>query len=139
MIIFKKLKKKITIKYSNKSLLFILVGFINTIFGISIFPIIYYLSESLHYNFLVTLSTILAVTFSYSTHKVYVYKTKKNFVNELKKYLPFQFLFYLINLVLMNIGVEILNFNVLYTQIGITTGIAIISFFIYEKVVFSSK
>lgn len=119
--------------------MFILVGFINTIFGISIFPIIYYLSESLHYNFLVTLSTILAVTFSYSTHKVYVYKTKKNFVNELKKYLPFQFLFYLINLVLMNIGVEILNFNVLYTQIGITTGIAIISFFIYEKVVFSSK
>jgi putative flippase GtrA len=133
------IKKKITAKYSSKPLLFIFVGLINTIFGISIFPIIYYFSESLHYNFLVTLSTILAVTFSYSTHKVFVFKTKKNFINELKKYLPFQFLFYLINLVLINIGVGILKCNLLYTQIGITIGIAIISFFIYEKIVFSSK
>ena len=133
------IKKKIIAKYSNKPLLSIFVGFINTIFGISIFPIIYYFSESLHYNFLVTLSTILAVTFSYSTHKFFVFKTKKNFINELKKYLPFQFLFYLINLALLNIAVEILKFNLLYTQIGITLGIAIISFFIYEKIVFSSK
>ena len=133
------IKRKITAKYSNKPLLFIFVGLINTIFGISIFPIIYYFSESLHYNFLITLSTILAVTFSYSTHKVFVFKTKKNFINELKKYLPFQFLFYLMNLVLINIGVGILKYNLLYTQIGITIGIAIISFFIYEKIVFSSK
>ena len=133
------IKKKLIAKYSNKPLLFIFVGLINTIFGISIFPIIYFLVEGLHHNFLVTLSTILSVAFSYSTQKVFVFKTKKNFTNELKKYLPFQFLFYLMNLVLINIGVNFLKFNLLYTQVGITIGIAIISFFIYEKIVFSSK
>ncbi len=133
------IKKKLIAKYSNKPLLFIFVGLINTIFGISIFPIIYFLVEGLHHNFLVTLSTILSVAFSYSTQKVFVFKTKKNFTNELKKYLPFQFLFYLMNLVLINIGVNLLKFNLLYTQVGITIGIAIISFFIYEKIVFSSK
>jgi putative flippase GtrA len=133
------IKKKLIAKYSNKPLLFIFVGLINTIFGISIFPIIYFFAESLHHNFLVTLSTILSVAFSYSTQKFFVFKTKKNFSNELKKYLPFQFLFYLINLVLLNIGVNLLKYNLLYTQVGITIGIAIISFFIYEKIVFSSK
>ena len=133
------IKKKLIAKYSNKPLLFIFVGLINTIFGISIFPIIYFLVEGLHHNFLVTLSTVLSVAFSYSTQKVFVFKTKKNFTNELKKYLPFQFLFYLMNLVLINIGVNLLKFNLLYTQVGITIGIAIISFFIYEKIVFSSK
>ena len=133
------IKKKLMAKYSNKPLLFIFVGLINTIFGISIFPIIYVFAESLNHNFLVTLSTILSVAFSYSTQKAFVFKTKKNFSSELKKYLPFQFLFYLINLILINIGVNLLKYNLLYTQVGITIGIAIISFFIYEKIVFSSK
>jgi len=119
---------------------YLIVGFINTLFGY--FNMIYlYTQLSYHYSTLLisVVSGIITITFSYLSYKIFVFKTKGDWISEyLKVYIVYGFTF-IISIVLTVIMIDNLGISVWVTQ-GITILIGIlVSYFGHLKFTFIKK
>ncbi len=87
---------------------YLLVGGWNTIFGYFTFVLLYFLfSQRIHYLFLLVISNILSITNAYIGYKIFVFKTKGNYVRE---YLRFYLVYggvMLLNFIALPIIVEL--------------------------------
>jgi len=120
--------KKLIKKHEEK-IRFLLAGGWNTVFGYFAYATLYYLfSAKIHYMLLLIVSYVLAITNSYISYKVFVFKTKGNV---LKEYIRFYFVYgasLLINLILMPILVEICHIHPLIAPILLLVITVIISY-----------
>ena len=98
--------KRFYTKHRDK-IWYLLVGAWNTLFGYLVFVALYFLlAEKINYMFLVIISNILAITNAYIGYKIFVFKTRGNY---LKEYLRFYVIYggaIALNLVLLPILVE---------------------------------
>ena len=120
---------------------FILAGIINTVFGLSAYPIIYYslAKFNLHYLVILFISQVICITFSYATNKVFVFKTTGNVWSEYIKFSSFYLSYFLVNLGALPFMVEILKMNPIFAQIIFTFVVAISSFFWHSKISFAKN
>ena len=67
----------------NKLKSYLYVGIVNTIVGLSVFPILYFVlfEFNFHYLQILTGSYIISVLFAYMTNKGYVFKTSGNYIS----------------------------------------------------------
>lgn len=119
---------------------YLIVGFINTLFGY--FNMIYlYTQLSYHYSTLLisVVSGIISITFSYLSYKIFVFKTKGDWISEyLKVYIVYGFTF-IIGIVLTIIMIDNLGISVWVTQgIIILIGI-LVSYLGHLKFTFIKK
>jgi putative flippase GtrA len=92
--------KEITDVLQNKKFKnYIYIGIINTIFGLAIFPILYFSLSNLqlHYLTILTLCYLISVIFAYTTNKIYVFKTSGNYLPELIKFSSYNVFVYILN------------------------------------------
>ncbi len=84
----------------DKRIRFLIVGGINTLWGIAAYPILYLILNPLGVNYLVTLVLAYAVSiaFSFTTQKYLVFRTKGKHVRELAKFLGLQCVILVLNL-----------------------------------------
>ena len=89
-----------------------MVGGWNTVFGYLAFVALYYLLNTwIHYLIVVVLAHILAITNAYVGYKIFVFKTKGNYLREyLRFYVVYGFAL-LLNLILLPLVVEILHIS----------------------------
>lgn len=120
---------------------FILMGIVNTAFGLSVYPTLYYSLArfNLHYLLILLISQAICVTFSYVTNKIYVFKTTGNFVNEYIKFSSFYLLTFLVNMTALPLMVEVLKMSPISGQILFTFFVVVLSFFWHSKISFSIK
>ena len=107
---------------------YLLVGGWNTVFGYLAFVALYLLlAKQIHYLILLVLANILSITNAYLGYKIFVFKTKGNYVRE---YLRFYLVYgatLLLNLLFLPICVNFLGISPVLAQGG----------FIFVNVIFS--
>jgi putative flippase GtrA len=79
---------------------FLLVGALNTIVGLSVFPALYFFAIPLqiHYLSILVISQILCVSFSFMTSKFLVFQISENYLRESAKFISFHLTLFLLNL-----------------------------------------
>lgn len=120
---------------------YLLVGGLNTVIGLSVFPALYFLTKSyqLHYMVVLGISQVVCVTIAFFTNKYFVFKTEGNHLSEYLKFAAFYSAYFVINLIVMPILVEIAGMNPVKSQILISIGIIISSYFWHSKITFAPK
>lgn len=62
---------------------FFIIGVWNTLFGVLVFSLLYYFfGQRINYMFLVVVANMLAITNAYIFYKVFVFKTRGNYLAE---------------------------------------------------------
>lgn len=116
---------------------YLIAGGWNTLFGYLNFVILYYFFEQyVHYTILVVISYILSITNAYICYKLFVFRTKGNW---LKEYLRFYMVYgvaFAVNMALLVVMVERWKLGILLSQVVINTVIVMISYVGHKKVSF---
>jgi putative flippase GtrA len=117
---------------------YLIVGAFNTAVGLAAFPILYFALERLniHYMGLLIVSQIICVTSAFFTNKYLVFRTKGNHAREFIRFSSFYMTYFLINLVLTPLLVEVQGLNPVITQLAISVGVVLSSFIWHRKVTF---
>ena len=120
---------------------YLVVGGINTVIGLSAFPALYFLTKSyqLHYMVVLAISQVFCVTGAFFTNKYLVFRTQGNHLSEYLKFSAFYSAYFVINLIVMPILVEFAGMNPVKSQILISIGIIISSYFWHSKITFAPK
>lgn len=132
--------KSLITKHRNK-IEYLLVGGVNTVIGLSAFPALYFLTKSykLHYMVVLAVSQILCVTIAFFTNKYFVFRTKGNYLSEYMKFSAFYSAYFVINLIVMPVLVEMAGMSPVKSQILISIGIIISSYFWHSKITFVTR
>lgn len=131
LILMTKLYNLINIIWKQQFLRFLAVGALNTIFGYSVFALLFYFG--LHYALAVLFSTIIGVLFNFFTTGRIVFQNRNNCLLTL---FIISYLFtYSINLGILKV-LKYFNFNMYLAQASVLMPIAILTYFIQKKFVF---
>ena len=119
---------------------FLIVGALNTAFGLSVFPALYYLADSLklHYIAILVVSQSVCVSFSFLTQKYFVFQTSGYFFRESIKFLVFHISFFFANLAALPFFVEIAGMCPVFGQTLFTFLVIISSYYWHSRVTFST-
>lgn len=72
---------------NNQKIRYLLIGGINTVFGYFVTVFLYYsLTNSLHTLAILALANIVAISFSFFTNKMVVFKTRNKWMSEYLRY-----------------------------------------------------
>lgn len=120
---------------------FVMVGVLNTIFGLAVFPTLYFLMAPLrlHYLGVLSISQIICVTFSFVTTKYLVFRTSGNHVNEYAKFASFHFIYFLVNLAVLPLMVEGLFMSPIWAQLLFSITVIVSSYFWHSRVSFAQQ
>ncbi|MGB0697033.1 MAG: GtrA family protein [Rhodospirillaceae bacterium] len=120
---------------------FVIVGGANTVFGLVSFPILYFLLHPLgmHYMFILIISQTLGILVSYTTNKLFVFRTKGNIIREFMTFSSFHLIIFALNLAALPTMVELLEMHPVISQVLFAGIIIVSSYFWYSKVTFKHK
>lgn len=129
------------LKIEEKKLRFLIIGGVNTLFGICAFSTLYYLLQNLHLHYLIILfiAQLIAINFSYFSNKLLVFQTEGNFRNEYPKFFFYQMLVFILNLGPFAALVEITEVHPIIVQIFLTCLTVLISYIYYNRFTFVKK
>lgn len=122
----------------RQKIYFLLVGGLNTAFGLAAYPLIYWLTRPLNIGYLWVLgmSQLICVTFAFFTNKNMVFKTKGNHMAEFRKFISFHASIFALNLLLLPVLVEWLSMPPVIGQTLFSIIIITSSYFWYSRVTF---
>ena len=96
---------------------YLIVGGWNTVFGFMAFVGLYYfLGEIFHYISILTISYVASISNAYVFYKIFVFKTKGNYLKEYLRFYLVYGLVYAMNILLLPLFVEILKINIIIAQ-----------------------
>jgi len=121
----------------QQKLLFLVVGGYNTVFGYLLFCLLQiYLQDRLHYLIILTISHFLSVINSFLSFKIFVFKTKDNWLLEYRK-ANLVYLFYLLNnFWLLWLLVNIFHCNKFLAQLLCIVILTIMIYFLHKNFVY---
>jgi putative flippase GtrA len=102
----------------KKKLRFLLTGVVNTIVGLSVYPLLYMLFNPIGLGYMgaLFLAQVISITFSFVSIKYFVFKTKGNIKKEYVKFFMFYGICIALNLIYLPLAVELLNFSPIMSQ-----------------------
>jgi putative flippase GtrA len=111
---------------SHKKIRFIIAGGINTAFGLSVYPLIYFFLEPFGIGYIKALfiASIISITFSFLTSKYYVFN--------------FYGFYFSINLICLPILVEVLKITPIISQTLFSIFIIVTSYYWHNFVTFKN-
>ena len=118
---------------------YLIVGGVNTVFGFALFTGVFLLFEyKFNYLAIFVFCQVVAVLFSHSMQRRFVWRTDVAYHVELFKFSASYFFISVINLLLLAVAKERLNFPVLYSQYTIGFLLILAMYFIQKKWVFKA-
>ena len=117
---------------------FLVVGGLNTAFGIGIFPLLFSLLEplKLHYLIVLVISWFFATSLSFITNRHLVFRSVGNLLGEYLRFIPYHALILVFNLVLLPIALRYSTTNVVVLQIIYTCAVVVLTYFWYKNITF---
>lgn len=122
----------------EKKLRFLIVGSINTMVGLSVYPILYVVFSPVGFGYIqvLLLAQIPCITFSFITNKYFVFRTKGNLTKEYAKFSIFHMTLLLINLIFLPTLVEVLRINPIVSQTLFVILVIVTSFIWHNSITF---
>jgi putative flippase GtrA len=119
---------------------YLLAGGLNTVVGLSVYPMLYYLASSLelHYLIILVISQLVCIAFSFLTSKFLVFRTSGNYRQEFWRFLTFHAFYFLLNLVVLPILVDFVGLNPVWAQTIFALLIIVSSYFWHSRYTFTS-
>lgn len=119
---------------------YLIVGAINTVFGLMLYPILYLILQPLNINYLYILiiSQAIGISFAFITHKHFVFKTIGNTKKEYSKFLTFHLIYLGINLMILPYMVMSWRFNPMVAQTFFAGAVIVTSYFWHNRITFKS-
>lgn len=120
---------------------FLFAGALNTVIGLSVYPILFFLLRPmrLHYLVILTFSQIICISFAYLTNKFLVFKTSGNYLKESGKFLTFHLIYYLINLAVLPMLVEFGGMKPVWAQTLFAMLVIVTSYFWHSRITFYTR
>ena len=115
----------------EKKLRFLIAGGVNTLVGLSVYPLLYLLLEPLGWGYIqvLLLAQVICITFSFISNKYFVFKTKGNFHKEYAKFFLFYALYLALNLLCLPLLVEKVGISPIISQTLFSVAIIVSSYF----------
>jgi putative flippase GtrA len=128
------------IRLHQTKLRFLLVGALNTAFGLAAYPALYFSLTPLGFHYLVVLgiAQIVCVTFSFLTTKFMVFRTSGNYLREAGKFAFFHLSYFIANLIALPVLVEVVHMPPVYGQTAFASLVVVSSYFWHSKITFAS-
>jgi putative flippase GtrA len=122
----------------NKKLRFLIAGGVNTLVGLSIYPILYLILEPIGVGYIkiLLLAQVISITFSFITSKYFVFKTKGNSRKEYIKFFIFYGFYGALNLLCLPFFVEVLKITPIISQALFSIAIIVTSYFWHNFITF---
>jgi putative flippase GtrA len=122
----------------SKKMRFLIAGGVNTLVGLSVYPLLYLSLEPLDFDYLkiLIISQLICITFSFVTNKYFVFKTQGNIHAEYTKFFVFHVFYFLLNLICLPVLVEVLEMNPIIAQTLFSVFIIVTSYFWHNFVTF---
>jgi len=135
-----KLQDWFSAKLGDERVRYLLVGGVNTMFGFILFTVTYLVfSNQLSYLVIFLISQFVAVAFSHFTQRHYVWRSTKEYKNELVKFSASYVLVSILNLVLLAIAVDLFAWSVLVSQYSIGIVLILGNYFTQKHWVFRNS
>lgn len=126
--------------YHHEKINYLLIGGWNTLLGYLIFVALYYLfRQIIHYLILLIISNILSITNAYISYKIFVFKTRRNYLRE---YLRFYVVYggaFALNFILLPVCVELFHIQPVIAQGVLMFLTVIFSYFGHKNYSFKKK
>jgi putative flippase GtrA len=132
---------KALIARHETKLRFIMVGGFNTLFGLAAYPVLFFVLKPLHLHYLVVLvlAYCVCIVFSFSTIKLLVFRTKGQQGREFGRFVTFNVLYLLLNLLALPVLVEFLGLSPVWGQMMFATLLVVSSYFWHSHITFSRQ
>jgi putative flippase GtrA len=112
---------------------YLIIGGWNTVFGYGVFAGLYFwLSGSVHYLLILSLSYIINITNAYVGYKLFVFRTKGNILREYFRFYLVYGVSFVVNLASLPFLLEILHLN-MYVAQALITIITVIGSYVLHK------
>ena len=111
---------------------FLIAGAWNTAFGYGVFILLFYMPWKLHYIVVLILSNIITITNAYFCYKIFIFKTRGNYLREYLRFYGVYGITFGINLLLLPVFVEILKIHPVISQ-GMVLSVTIFASYFGHK------
>lgn len=118
---------------------YIVVGVWNTVFGTATFLLVSILLFSWPTYLVLLLSYLISIVQSHFSQRYFVWVSTMPYMRELMRFAGGYILQFLINVVLLEIGVKLFSLNRNSCQVSIAVMLVFFSFFLNKKFVFSKN
>ncbi len=127
------------IRRNEKKVNFLLIGILNTLVGLTLFPFMVFLCRPLNigYMYVFVVSYFISSAFSFLTNKNFVFKSTGNYFQEYIKFMSFHMGHFFINLFFLPLIVESFSISPIIAQLIFASLVIISSFFWYKKITFT--
>lgn len=124
----------------EKLLRFLVVGGINTVFGLSLYPAMLYFSATLHRHYMIALGVaqVVSLCFAFMMYKLAVFRTRSNVAREASTFLSFYAVTYAINWLALPLLVERAQVSPSLAQVGFTVVTVLASYIWHNRVTFGA-
>ena len=123
----------------RSSLVFVIIGLWNTFFTFALFSALAKLSNPNFYPLILAVVYLAGTLQSHFLYRKFVWKSKNRYAQELFRFSGMSIGLYFINLILLKITHETLNWNLVLSQLIISACMAIFSFLFQKNMVYRSK
>jgi len=119
---------------------YVVVGGWNTLFGVGLYTGVYFLmKDDVNYFVLLILCNIVAITNAYICYKLFVFKTKGNWLREYPRFCGVYGVAMLLGMGLIVLLVQLMHVHPVLANIATTALTVIVSFFGHKHVSFAAS
>jgi len=126
------------IRGHEKKLRFLIAGGVNTMVGLSVYPILFILLNPIGYGYMRVLlvAQIISISFSFLTNKFFVFRTKGSAAKEYVKFFMFYGFYLILNFIFLPIFVDVLNLTPIISQTIFSIAVIVTSYFWHNFITF---
>lgn len=120
---------------------FLMVGGLNTAFGLAAYPVLMLAMRPLDVSYMIPLviSHPICITFSFLTNKFITFRTKKNYLSEFSKFGTFYLINFAVNLAALPVLVEVFHMNPIIAQLIFAFIVIVSSYFWHSRITFARR
>ena len=125
-------------KVGERPVRYLLAGGLNTLVGLSAYPLLLWASPWFHEHYLVALGLVqvLCLIFAFSTYKFGVFRTRSNILSEFWKFSSYYLINYAANWMALPLLVEVGGVSPIYAQFGFALCVIVGSYFWHSNITF---
>jgi putative flippase GtrA len=128
------------IRFSRTFIRFALVGGVNTILGISLFPILYWLvGGRININIILTISYVLCTLSAFTMHKYVTFGSSGRATGDGLRFIAVTGILWALNVVLLNSILAVSNVHPVIVQTIIAVSLQLGNYVVLKRFVFTSK
>ena len=124
--------------HHEKKVRFLIAGCVNTLVGLSVYPILFILLKPIGFGYMevLFLAQLICITFSFISNKYFVFKTKGNIKKEYVKFFMFYGFYLAVNVICLPVMVEVIKITPIVAQTLFSIAIIVTSYFWHNFITF---